>query len=624
VYKSIDGLHKTAEMLGKDKYYRMTNPDPNPVDPQGDSPQEERIGELINEFFDRRERGETVSEEQFLAQYPEHADELRQHLGGLHLLGALGSSADGNTVSRLAKPKFRGSSAENVLAESSQPIPNIPGYQVQKLIGRGGMGLVYKSVQVSTKRVVALKVLLEGPFATETARRRFEREIALAAQLRHPNIIPIYDSGTVDGRMYYAMEYVFGLGLSDYIKTHGMDLRSRVQLLIKVFTAVSHAHQRGVIHRDLKPSNILVDGNGEPHILDFGLATAGSIGDATTSITAQIIGTPAYMSPEQASADPNSVDIRTDVYSLGIVLYEAICGGMPYETNVGIGRILHNIAHAEPVPPAKQNAKIDAELAAIALKSIDKLKENRYQSVEGFAEDLRRYLAGEPILARPPTGIYLLKRAISRHRAPVAIVAILLISTIASLWGIRKYATVTKEREQSLQQQIADITQKKEAAVKQLEESKAPPTQEAGLDAILRTMSLPPELIPFAKIAVDPKASSQDKTAALAMIALAKLKDAGADKETSFKQPSIQDVNPPMYSRRPPETIEKPPQKDATPELYKELLRLSLERALAAGAVPTSTSQPSTQVSSSQPATSQSVITVPHNAPASQPATTGT
>jgi hypothetical protein len=601
-------------MSRKDTNRRMTHPDPNPVDPMGESPQEVRIGELINEFFDRRERGEAVSEEEFLAQYPEHADELRQHLGGLHLLGALGSSADGNTVSRVAKPKFRGSSAENVLAESSQPLPNIPGYQIQKLIGRGGMGLVYKSLQVSTKRVVALKVLLEGPFATETARRRFEREIALAAQLRHPNIIPIYDSGTVDGRMYYAMEYVFGLALTDYFKTHGMDLRARVQLLIKVFSAVNHAHQRGVIHRDLKPSNILVDGNGEPHILDFGLAKAGSIGDATTSLTAQIIGTPAYMSPEQASADPNSVDIRTDVYSLGIVLYEAICGAMPYETNVGIGRILHNIAHAEPTPPAKQNPKVDAELTAITLKAIDKLKENRYQSVEGFAEDLRRYIAGEPILARPPTGLYLLKKAVSRHRTPVTIVAILLFATLLSFWGIRRYSAVTKEREQNLQQQIADITQKKEAAVKQLEERQAIPSRDAGLDAVAQTLNLTPDFASAVKIASDPNATKEQKAAAFTLLAVGMLKEVAEEKEKSFKQPTLEELNPPLSSPRPSAgSEEKKVPKSGSAELYKDVLKQLSETVLSAGVVPAPTSRPTDPAATSQPATSQPVIAVPHN-----------
>lgn len=196
----------------------------NPEDPTGEDAREVRIGELINEFFDRRQRGETISEDSFLTENPEFADELREHLGGLDLLKGLGSSAGDAT--RLAGPvPGRGSSSEDPFAPSKIPLPEIPGYQILKQIGRGGMGIVYKAIQLSTKRVVALKLLLEGPLASEHSRRRFEREIALAAQLRHPNIIPIYDSGTASGRMYYAMEHVFGLPLGDYLRAHGLDIR---------------------------------------------------------------------------------------------------------------------------------------------------------------------------------------------------------------------------------------------------------------------------------------------------------------------------------------------------------------------------------------------------------------
>lgn len=602
----------------------MSEADSNPADPLGGDPQEERIGELINEFFDRRERGESVTEEDFLAQHPEHADELRQHLGGLHLLGALGSGIDGRTMSKLVPPpKFKGSSAEHSIPEAAAPIPEIPGYQIQKLIGRGGMGLVYKAVQLSTKRVVALKVLLEGPFATETSRRRFEREIALAAQLRHPNIIPIYDSGTVDGRMFYAMEYVFGHALGDYFRAHSTDMRGKLQLLIKIFAAVNYAHQRGVIHRDLKPSNILVDGNGEPHILDFGLAKAGSLGDMTTSITAQIIGTPAYMSPEQATADPNSIDIRTDVYSLGIVLYEAICGKMPYETNVGIGRILHNIAHAEPVPPSKQNPKIDAELASITLKAIDKIKETRYQSVESFGEDLRRYLAGEPILAKPPTGIYLLKKVIYRNRTVVAAsIGILLVASLG-FWGIHKLKTVSTERERD-RQELVQVRQQKEEAVKKLEETKSAPAADAGINALVENLKLAPEYAEALKLGLKPGATKEDRTAALAALTLKALNEVGGDGNASFKAPTLEQVNPPMSSPRPADDRQKEAAvKNNAQEVANALLKQLYEHALIAGQVQPPTSQSAAIAQTTQPTASQPTPVGVGNSTSSQPSATG-
>jgi serine/threonine protein kinase len=301
--------------------------------------------------------------------------------GGLDLLARLGSSTTEKTREQ-APFRGKGSSTEDPLSASNAALPDIPGYEVLKQIGRGGMGIVYKAIQKSTKRLVALKLLLEGPFASDNARKRFEREIALAAQLKHANIIPIYDSGQADGRMYYAMEHVFGLSLGDYIRAQESDLKGRLQLFLKVCGPVSYAHQRGVIHRDLKPTNILVDGDGEPHVLDFGLAKAGLLGEVNTSVTAQIVGTPAYMSPEQAAGDPTGVDTRVDVYALGVVLYEIVTGQMPYDTNVAMGKVLHNIAHAEPTHPSKHVSRIDGDLSTIMLKALEKRKEDRYQSID--------------------------------------------------------------------------------------------------------------------------------------------------------------------------------------------------------------------------------------------------
>lgn len=423
------------------------NPDePSPNDSLAESPREQRLGELINDYFDRRERGEDISQEEFLASNPEYAEELRGHLAGLDLITDLGSSMSA-TLPGNWTPAPKGSSAQDALASETTPIPKIPGYDIQKQIGRGGMGIVYKALQVSTKRVVALKLLLEGPFASDMARRRFEREVALSAALKHNNIIPIYDSGNVDGRMYYAMEYIFGTSLTDHLKINKPDLRQRMQIFIKICGAVSHAHQRGVIHRDLKPTNILVDGTNEPHVLDFGLAKAGMFGDPTASMTAQIVGTPAYMSPEQASGDPSGIDIRTDVYALGVMLYEMLTGEMPYDTNVSMGKILHNIAQAEPRPPGKFNPKIDGEVTAILLKALEKSKDSRYQSVDALSSDVQHYLAGEPISAKPPSGMYLLKKVVLKHKVVVGVAAFAIIAAITGMFVIGQFRKTLKEKE---------------------------------------------------------------------------------------------------------------------------------------------------------------------------------
>lgn len=426
----------------------MSDADQNTTGSLGGRPRDERIGELINCFFDRRERGEPLSEEQFLAEHPDYAVELGEHLASLNLIQDLDGSAEATLPGR-ASPPPAGSSATDALDPKNTPLPDIPGYDILKQIGRGGMGLVFKAIQRSTKRVVALKLLLEGPFASDVARHRFQREIALAAQLRHPNIIPIYDSGLADGRMYYAMEHVYGLPLMDYVRANELVTGAKLALFTRVCDAVSHAHQRGVVHRDLKPSNILVDGSGDPHVFDFGLAKAGSVLDAQTSVTAQIVGTPAYMSPEQAAGDPSSIDTRTDVYSLGIILYEMLTGRMPYDTTGAMGQTLQNIAHADPEPPARLDRTIDGDLSAIVLKTLEKNKDIRYQSVPEISSDIRRYLAGEPISAKPTTGFYLLRKAVWKHRKVFAVSVVLAI--IAGAAGYFFYGSRNTLRELRLQ-----------------------------------------------------------------------------------------------------------------------------------------------------------------------------
>jgi len=457
---------------------------PNPAESPETGQREERIGQLINEFFDRVERGETLSAADFLAEHADEADALREHLLGLELLADLGgSSKAGKTFARADALRRDRSSAEDALGETREHLPRIPGYEIHKQIGRGGMGVVFKATQRSTKRVVALKLLLEGPFAAENSRKRFEREIALAAQLRHPNIIPIYDSGTAEGRMYYAMEYIYGLPLGDYLRQHAPDTRGKLRIFLKICSAISHAHQRGVIHRDLKPSNILVDAAGEPHLLDFGLAKAGSLADATTSLTAQIVGTPAYMSPEQAAGDPSGIDVRTDVYSLGVVLYEALTGKMPYETNVAMGKILHNIAHADPVLPSRLNAKIDGEVDAILLKALEKHKDNRYQSVDGLSTDIQRYLDGQPIFARPPDAIYLLRKAVARHRGLITAGLILLLVGAVTIAFVRRYTHALALNEQQARQ-----IRQKEQEKRELEATLK--AKEAAQDEVIQRQQL--------------------------------------------------------------------------------------------------------------------------------------
>ncbi len=334
-------------------------------------------------------------------------------------------------------------------ASSDEQMPEIEGYEVLGRLGQGGMSSVWRARQLSTGREVALKLMGGVLFGSDRSRARFEREVELFGQLTHPNIVRLYDSGLHRGVYYYAMELIEGLPLDAYARQHRLGDRAVVELMAKVADAVASAHQAGIIHRDIKPANVLVDADGEPHLLDFGLARLTALPDDQSALTQEgsAAGTIAYMPPEQAAGEQQRIGLTADVYSLGVVLYELLTGRLPHGPAEGGSVTLGQVINEPPRRPRETRADLDRDLEAILVKATARNPADRYATAGELAADLRRYQRGDTVSARRLTLWYLLTNRLRRHKWRVAAIAAVLMLLVGL--GIGSYVQITLERDRA-------------------------------------------------------------------------------------------------------------------------------------------------------------------------------
>jgi serine/threonine protein kinase len=304
--------------------------------------------------------------------------------------------------------------------------PSIDGYEILSVLGEGGMGIVYRARQLMANRLVALKMVRGEDMPAPGHVKRFRVEAEAIARLRHPNIVRIYDVGDLGGVPYFSLELLEGGTLKGRLAESPMRPRDAAALLATLARGVQAAHRAGIVHRDLKPANILFDGEGTPMIADFGLAKRLEVEGTTQTITGQIVGTPSYMAPEQALGENSLVGPRADVYALGAILYETLTGRPPFRGATASETILM-VAYREPLAPSALQPRLPRDLETICLKCLAKPAVKRYVSAEALAEDLERFLAGEPILARPTPVWERAARWARRHPAAATFLAISLI-----------------------------------------------------------------------------------------------------------------------------------------------------------------------------------------------------
>lgn len=391
------------------------------------------------ELLWRLETGNTPVIEEYLGRFPNDHEIVHQVFNEVSNHGSLQTeylASDLQTIE--AQNFFSNSQTElnqsHVSTAGLNGIPDrIGDYVIAREIARGGMGVVYQAKHVTLERSVALKMLLRDEGASTEERQRFKVEALAVAKLDHPGIVPIYDVGETNGQPYFAMAYVDGESLAQRVQREGpMSPRVAVKLVIDIARAIQHAHDKGIVHRDLKPQNVLLDKKGQVQVTDFGLAKHQESG-ANLTQTGQILGTPAYMPPEQASGRIDQVGVCSDVYAIGATLYFLLTARPPFQA-ANLHEVLRQVIEAEPVSPRKLDPSLSRDLETICLKSLAKSPSGRYQSAALLADDLVRWLNGETILARPTNSIEKAWKWCRRKPVAAGLMATVILATVLSFF----------------------------------------------------------------------------------------------------------------------------------------------------------------------------------------------
>jgi serine/threonine-protein kinase len=397
----------------------------------------------------RTDRGDVPTASDYRDRFPEFAAEIE-----VAFTPTRGSDLRVNINGSQADAPTRAGSAtrRSVPADTLPQVLLAAGYELLEELGRGGMGVVYRAKHVPLNRLVALKLIRPDRFASRAESARFQNEAEAVAKLDHPRIVTIYEVGRLSGLDYFSMRLIEGTSLAERLDAYAGDFQASARLLGQVAEAVHHAHQRGILHRDLKPANILLDTEGEPHVADFGLAKAITRGvDVEQTHSGGLVGTPSYMSPEQASGSSSALTTATDVHGLGAILYAMLTSAAPF-VGSSLAETLDRVRGEAPAPPSTINPRVPRDLEVICLKCLEKDPARRYESAQALADDLKRWRNGEPILARPVGWLTRSRMWCRRHPLPSSLAALFGLAVVSGLaaftwkWSEAAHERAIKER----------------------------------------------------------------------------------------------------------------------------------------------------------------------------------